>query len=106
MAGWRSSRSPEHAARTEHVGQRIRARRLELGLTQIELAKILHLSFQQIQKYEWGKDDVRVARLLDLADALRTRPAYFIPNGREHDTRYHDWESDPRLFAECLALWT
>jgi DNA-binding XRE family transcriptional regulator len=80
-------------------------RRLELGLSQAQLAKVLGLSFQQIQKYEWGKDDVRATRLIDLADALRTSPAYFIADDRVAAAA-HDWETDPRSLAECLAHWT
>ena len=35
-----------------HVGSRVRMRRLMLGISQVELAAALDLSFQQVQKYE------------------------------------------------------
>ena len=35
----------------QHVGERIRLRRTELGLTQEQLAEALSVSYQQVQKY-------------------------------------------------------
>ena len=54
-----------------HVGGRLRARRLELGLSQVSLANGLGVTFQQIQKYERGTNRVVASRLFDLAQILR-----------------------------------
>jgi transcriptional regulator with XRE-family HTH domain len=40
------------------MGRRIRLRRWETGISQIELAGRLGLSFQQVQKYEKGTNRV------------------------------------------------
>ena len=34
----------------QHVGQRLRARRLEIGMSQEQLADLLGITFQQVQK--------------------------------------------------------
>lgn len=60
------------------IGERIRARRAELGLTQQELAVTLGLSYQQIQKYENGSNQITVTRLLALAERLQVPVAYFL----------------------------
>jgi transcriptional regulator with XRE-family HTH domain len=60
------------------IGQRIRARRTELGLIQEELGAAVGLSYQQIQKYENGTNRITVARLLALAERLEVPVAYFL----------------------------
>ncbi len=37
-----------------HLGQRLRGRRVLLGFSQAQLAKVLGVTFQQVQKYENG----------------------------------------------------
>jgi transcriptional regulator with XRE-family HTH domain len=61
-----------------HVGRRIRARRLELGLTQATLGAALGVRFQQIQKYEGARNGVPAAALPPLAKRLGVRPDYFF----------------------------
>jgi DNA-binding transcriptional regulator YiaG len=39
---------------SRHIGQRLRQRPLELGLTQPGLAVALNVTFQQLQRYECG----------------------------------------------------
>ena len=38
----------------QYIGDRIRRRRTQLGLTQEQLARTIGVSYQQIQKYETG----------------------------------------------------
>ena len=67
-----------------NVGIRIRKRRLELGLTQQELAAKLGLSYQQVQKYETGANRISAGRLWAIAKVLAAEPAYFFqPAGRD-----------------------
>ena len=61
-----------------HVGQRLKARRLFLGLSQTDLAKRVDISFQQIQKYETGMNRVSASRLYDIAQSLAVPVAYFF----------------------------
>jgi transcriptional regulator with XRE-family HTH domain len=48
----------------------MRERRFELDITQDQLGKKLGVSFQQIQKYETGRNRVSAARLFDICKAL------------------------------------
>jgi transcriptional regulator with XRE-family HTH domain len=61
-----------------HVGERIRERRAELGLTQEDLGRTLQISYQQIQKYETGANRVSAGRLFEIATALSVEIAYFF----------------------------
>jgi transcriptional regulator with XRE-family HTH domain len=38
----------------KHLGNKLKLRRLALGLTQTKVAKAINVTFQQIQKYEKG----------------------------------------------------
>jgi len=63
------------------IGQRIRARRLEIGMSQEKLAELLGLTFQQVQKYEKGVNRVAASRLWDISAALKLSVAAFFPAG-------------------------
>ena len=52
------------------IGLRIRARRITVGLSQGALAGMIGVTFQQIQKYERGKNRVAGSRLVQIAKAL------------------------------------
>jgi len=60
------------------VGQTVRSRRLEIGMSQERLAEILGITFQQIQKYEKGVNRVAAGRLFDLSCALDLPIASFF----------------------------
>jgi transcriptional regulator with XRE-family HTH domain len=53
------------------IGERIKARRNQIDMSQEELGHALKVSFQQIQKYEKGVNRISSGRLLQLADALQ-----------------------------------
>jgi transcriptional regulator with XRE-family HTH domain len=59
------------------LGQRLRARRLETGLSQERLAELLGLTFQQVQKYEKGVNRMAASRLLEIANALDVPIGFF-----------------------------
>jgi transcriptional regulator with XRE-family HTH domain len=52
------------------IGQKIRQLRRNWGISQIELAGRIGISFQQIQKYEKGSTRISVKRLQEISDAL------------------------------------
>jgi transcriptional regulator with XRE-family HTH domain len=60
------------------VGQRVRSRRLEIGMSQERLAELLGVTFQQVQKYEKGVNRIAVSRLFDIANALEMSPGKFF----------------------------
>lgn len=55
------------------IGLKIKARRRELKLTQTELANSLGVTFQQIQKYEKGKNRIVFPKLILLFKALNVK---------------------------------
>jgi transcriptional regulator with XRE-family HTH domain len=52
------------------IGRNLRAIRHLKGLNQEELGKLIGVSFQQIQKYEKGKNKISAATLIKLSDEL------------------------------------
>ncbi|WOR14114.1 helix-turn-helix transcriptional regulator [Hyphomonas sp. FCG-A18] len=60
------------------VGDRIRRRRILMGLTQDQLGEALGISYQQIQKYETGANRVSVGRLYLIAQRLEVNPGWFF----------------------------
>ena len=60
------------------VGKRVRMRRLELSLSQTELAEKIGVTFQQVQKYERGTNRISCSRLTQIASALDVKLAYFF----------------------------
>jgi len=59
------------------LGKRIRLRRVEIDISQTELADKLGVSFQQMQKYEKGVNRVSAARLQRIATALDVPITFF-----------------------------
>jgi DNA-binding transcriptional regulator YiaG len=75
MTGRTSHRSPKLGGQTTIlVGSRIKAGRLEAGLSQSTLAEAAGVSFQQIQKYERGRNRVSAERLLRKAAPQSSAP--------------------------------
>ncbi|MEQ1809134.1 MAG: helix-turn-helix transcriptional regulator [Terricaulis sp.] len=52
------------------LGQRVRARRVEVGLSQERLADLLGITFQQVQKYERGVNRIAATRLFEICKVL------------------------------------
>jgi transcriptional regulator with XRE-family HTH domain len=53
------------------LGQRVRARRLEIGMSQERLAEAVGVTFQQVQKWERGVNRVACSRVVEISRALR-----------------------------------
>lgn len=60
------------------VGDRIRQRRILMGLTQDQLGAALGISYQQVQKYETGANRVSAGRLYLIAQRLEISPGWFF----------------------------
>lgn len=69
------------------IGNKIKKRRLELGMSQQELAEAMgYTSKSTINKIELGKNDVTQTKVMKFANVLKTTPAYLM-----------DWEDDDSL---------
>lgn len=61
------------------IGKRIKEKRIELGITQEELAaKLGYKSKTTIAKIEKGTNDITQSRVVDFANVLNTTPAYLM----------------------------
>lgn len=61
----------------KNIGKRIRFCRLNEGMTISQLAKVLGVSTQQVQKYETGINRASAASLLVIAKTLNKDISYF-----------------------------
>ena len=88
-------KSPNHI--DVEVGQRIRIQRNALGLSQTELADHLGVTFQQVQKYENGKNRVGIGRLTKIAKVLRLPVTNLlgVDDSLGAKSRGHDETSSP-----------
>ena len=106
---WRSKRGPSPAA--IRFGDRLRTRRMMLGMSQTELGAALNVTFQQIQKYERGINSVRASGLERLAARLEVPISYFfggqLPENGQDDSSEVDLVTllaTPEGVALCAAF--
>jgi transcriptional regulator with XRE-family HTH domain len=95
---------------------------MTIGMSQANLGQAAGISFQQVQKYERGKDRISASRLYEFARCLGVEPAYFfedlpfavpvenspLPLANDRDTlrlmRSFLRIGDPTLRRRALAL--
>ena len=70
-------------ARRDHdteraIGARVRFARIQKHLSQGALGEHLGISFQQVQKYETGKDRIAASQLLKIAKVLDEPISFFV----------------------------
>lgn len=107
-AAAKQSRAQANAVDT-HVGQRIRDKRNERGMSQTEVANALGVTFQQVQKYERGTNRVGASRLFDLSRILSVPIQYFFaglnnqstPIEKEDDNVIHLMKPDTVELVEA-----
>src|SRR5215510_12350365 len=88
----RRSRDP----RDMEIAKRVRALRLQRGISQTELGSVLDVTFQQVQKYETGTNRISAGRLQQIAEVLDVPVTYFyagidnedIPTSPSVDTEF------------------
>lgn len=68
-----------------HIGNRMRARRVLIGMSQEKLGEALGLTFQQVQKYEKGANRVGAGRLPTIGKILGVSVSYFYEGLPEDD---------------------
>jgi transcriptional regulator with XRE-family HTH domain len=86
-----------------HFGEKLRARRLIVDVSQQALAEALGMSFQQIQKYEKGTNRMSAAILFQIATVLKVDVKYFyetIPHGAKNSKEI----KTPTLIKMSLAM--
>jgi transcriptional regulator with XRE-family HTH domain len=87
MAQARKGGSGRADARDAEIGRRVRSRRLECRLSQVELGDRIGITFQQIQKYEKGISRIGAGRLQRIADTLEVPITFFFDGPANSATR-------------------
>jgi transcriptional regulator with XRE-family HTH domain len=90
------------AAADEHVGRRMRERRVQRGLSLAELAASLGISTQQARKYEAGQNAVPAARLISLALLLGVSPDWFFEGLEEEGSYRPILPTRPRMLLDLV----
>jgi transcriptional regulator with XRE-family HTH domain len=62
----------------QHIGKRVRMRRLMLAMSQEKLADALGVTYQQVQKNEKGTNRIGASRLQQLSEILQVPVAFFF----------------------------
>ncbi len=73
-----SKRNARSSDFDRELGAKIRAARLSAGMTQAALGVAVSVSFQQMQKYESGRDRVAAGTLQKISDVLGIHPREFF----------------------------
>lgn len=83
--------SKRTAEADKRVGACVRAARVKAGLSQSKLAAELGITFQQLQKYEKGRNRIAVSTLLLIADALSLPVQSFFSSVERQANDASDW---------------
>jgi transcriptional regulator with XRE-family HTH domain len=65
------------------IGAKLKIKREQLGISQVEMGRFIDVSTQQIQKYEKGKNRISASNLFTLCDFLKTSITDFY-NKKSH----------------------
>ena len=66
------------------VGNRVRIRRMLIGMSQERLGDLLGLTFQQVQKYEKGVNRIGAGRLFEMSRILNVPVDFFYEGVNAH----------------------
>ncbi len=80
------ARRPEDVEIDQHIGQRVRERRIVLGLSQTVLADGLGIAAAQLLKYERGRNRIAAGRLYGCAQLLKVPPEFFFEGLEDSDS--------------------
>lgn len=89
------------------IGERIKKRRLELNMTQEQLAnKLGYKSKSSINKIEMDSRNLTQPKIKLIADALKTTPEYImgwdeVPNSGQKKHYYEDAEMAQEMFEDA-----
>ena len=88
------------------LGRNVRTARSAAGKSQSEVAAFLDVTFQQVQKYENGKNRIPVDRLVSLAAYLEVPVVQFI-DPSESDSEFHSLASQfsDKEFHALMEAW-
>ena len=77
------------------VGNRVRIRRMLIGMSQERLGDLLGLTFQQVQKYEKGVNRIGAGRLFEVSRILNVPVDFFYEGVNEGATGSNESDGAP-----------
>jgi transcriptional regulator with XRE-family HTH domain len=83
-------------AADRHVGARIRERRVMMGLSQQQLARMIGVTYQQAHKYERGLNRISAGRLFEIAQVLGVPVSWFF-DGLSAPAEHHEMSTRQRM---------
>lgn len=98
------------------IGRNVKTLRLMRGLSQVQLAEALGLTFQQIQKYETAANRISASRLVEIARILDVESSALLPDAarpsppailtkEEHEVlKYYGAIANPTLRASIMRV--
>jgi len=88
------------------LGRNVRTARSAAGKSQSEVAQFLDVTFQQVQKYENGKNRIPIDRLFSLADYLEVPIQQFIaPSASDSEFQSLASQFSDKEFHTLLEAW-
>ena len=98
----------------QHIGKRMQLRRMMMGLSLKDLARVCGVTFQQIQKYECADNRISASRLFEIGRAMQTPISFFfigLPGNMPDETKtnrsihvHSPSPDDPLVRTESLEL--
>lgn len=85
------------------IAERVRSYRKLSGLSQMQVAEKLGVTFQQIQKYEKGANRIGAGRLFELAELLNVPVQELYPGSREDAQAAQTRSEDLKEIAQFAA---
>jgi transcriptional regulator with XRE-family HTH domain len=88
----------------QHVGSRVRLRRMLLGMSQERLGESMGLTFQQVQKYEKGVNRIGASRLFQISKILDVPVQFFFEEAPHAEGRTSHGLAEPDSEAFILEF--
>lgn len=85
------------------AGERIRNRRMIMGLTQEELAEKIGLAYKYCQDIERGTCGMSIDTMLSIASCLNISLDYLIYGNHEDNTKFTDLNAEQQAVIEILG---
>jgi transcriptional regulator with XRE-family HTH domain len=86
-----------------HVGLMIKRARALKNMSQGDVATKLNISFQQIQKYEYGSNRISASKLYEIAQMLNVPLSFFFDELLEEDVT-QEQDKDLMIIAAIAAI--
>ena len=88
ISEWNMTEEHNEKIFTKIVGLQLKKIRLAKGLTQTKVSKKINVTFQQVQKYERGQNEMRLINIKKLAEVFDVEESYFYKPITDRNLRF------------------